>query len=158
MQDVQTWALGWGYKTKSWPIDSALANFAAFGYTFPKKIISNPKKKFSSPWVCIWKLVPKPKICWKIENGMTKNIYNIEQEPFGLPPLMTNRHSQFPICTDSLYLKWNITPIMTPSNTAASLGQGLAWCQILHKALCGQFWPAHGRLFYPLQPQMQTHK
>ena len=50
--------LGWGYKPKSWPIDSALANLTAFGYTFAIKIVSNPKKKVSSPWVCIWKKWP----------------------------------------------------------------------------------------------------
>ena len=26
-----------GYEIQSWPMDSALANFTAFGYTFPKK-------------------------------------------------------------------------------------------------------------------------
>ena len=52
---LNIWWLGWGYKTKSWPIDSALANFTAFGYTFAIKIVSDPKKKFSSPWVCTWK-------------------------------------------------------------------------------------------------------
>ena len=40
---------GWGYKTKSWPIHSALANFTAFGYTFAIKIVSNPKKKVLKP-------------------------------------------------------------------------------------------------------------
>ena len=49
------WALGWGLKTKSWWIDSAIAKFIAFGHTFAMKIIFSPQNRFSSPWVFVWK-------------------------------------------------------------------------------------------------------
>ena len=41
--------LGWGFKAKSWWIDSAVAKFIAFGHTFAMKIIFSPQKRFSSP-------------------------------------------------------------------------------------------------------------
>ena len=46
---------GWGLKTKRWWIDSAITKFIAFEHTFAIKIISSPKKRFSSPWVFVWK-------------------------------------------------------------------------------------------------------
>ena len=49
------WTLGWVVNVKSWPIISAIAKFTAFGPTFAIKIVSEPQKKFSSPWVCVWK-------------------------------------------------------------------------------------------------------
>ena len=49
---------GWGYKTKSWPIHSALANFTAFGNTFAIKIVSNPKKSFQAPGFAFEKSCP----------------------------------------------------------------------------------------------------
>ena len=47
--------IGWVVNVKSWPIISAIAKFTAFGPTFAIKIVSEPQKKFSSPWVCVWK-------------------------------------------------------------------------------------------------------
>ena len=49
------WIVGWGLKAKSWWIDSAVAKFIAFGHTFAMKIIFSPQKRFSSPWVFVWK-------------------------------------------------------------------------------------------------------
>ena len=43
--------VGWGLKIKSWPINSAIANFTVFGHTFTIKIDSNLRKKFLDPWV-----------------------------------------------------------------------------------------------------------
>ena len=52
---VITWWLGWVVNVKSWPIISAIAKFTAFGPTFAIEIVSEPQKKFSSSWVCVWK-------------------------------------------------------------------------------------------------------
>ena len=70
---------GWGLKTKSWWIDSAIAKFIAFGHTFAMKIIFSPQKRFSSPWVFVWKpenphYGVKNKSCRKLHIWVSKPI------------------------------------------------------------------------------------
>ena len=71
--------LGWGLKTKSWRIDSAIAKFISFGHTFAMKIIFSPQKRFSSPWVFVWKpenphYGVKNKSCRKLHIWVSKPI------------------------------------------------------------------------------------
>ena len=46
-------SLGWGYKTKtkSWPIDLALANFTACGFTFAIKSVTESSKEEEAPYL-----------------------------------------------------------------------------------------------------------
>ena len=76
---LMLYTVGWGLKTKSWWIDSAIAKFIAFGHTFAMKIIFSPQKRFSSPWVFVWKpenphYGVKKKSCRKLHIWVSKPI------------------------------------------------------------------------------------
>ena len=74
--------LGWVFNVKSWPIISAITKFTAFGPTFAIKIVSEPQKKFSTPWVCVWRngfSIVGSKIKVVVESSVTYQNLSVEK-------------------------------------------------------------------------------